>query len=238
MAQKTVITLIDDLDGDIEADETVRFGLDSASYEIDLASKHATELRDSLKKFIAAARKAGKMPRSATPSRPAAAPSYTPTPTKSGGRVPAKADPEQNKAVREWARKHGVVIGDRGRIPEQISTAYHAQDPAAIPDKYKETVGAPAPVEQPTERAQLTLAPDEPEETAPEALTSTETDERPVGDLPDTPRALSTDQKRRIAAWAAEQGMIDKATPSKVTKDVLAQYKVVMGREAAAAQSA
>jgi hypothetical protein len=150
--------------------------------------------------------------------------------------VPAKADREQSKAVREWARKHGVVIGDRGRIPEPISTAYHANDPAAIPDRYKQSVGAPAPVEQPTERAQLTLAPDE--DTAPEAPTSTETDERPVGDLPDTPRGLTASEKRVVAEWATDQGMIDKATPSKVTKDILAQYKVVMGREAAAAQSA
>jgi len=36
MAQKTIVSLIDDLSGE-EADETVRFGLDGAQYEIDLS---------------------------------------------------------------------------------------------------------------------------------------------------------------------------------------------------------
>lgn len=47
MAQKIQILLLDDIDGSA-ADETVTFALDGVSYEIDLVSAHAAELRDSL----------------------------------------------------------------------------------------------------------------------------------------------------------------------------------------------
>ena len=45
MAQKVNIVLVDDLDG-TEATETVTFGLDGVSYEIDLSAANATRLRD------------------------------------------------------------------------------------------------------------------------------------------------------------------------------------------------
>ena len=44
MAQKVQVLLVDDLDGS-EATETVAFGLDGASYEIDLSSGNAGKLR-------------------------------------------------------------------------------------------------------------------------------------------------------------------------------------------------
>jgi len=47
MAQRITVTLEDDLDGG-PADETVRFGIDSADYEIDLSKKHASAFRRKL----------------------------------------------------------------------------------------------------------------------------------------------------------------------------------------------
>ena len=47
MAKETITRLIDDLDGG-EAHETVTFGLDGWSYEIDLSTKNATKLRNAL----------------------------------------------------------------------------------------------------------------------------------------------------------------------------------------------
>ena len=44
MAQKVQVLLVDDLDGS-EATETVAFGLDGASYEIDLSTGNAGKLR-------------------------------------------------------------------------------------------------------------------------------------------------------------------------------------------------
>ena len=58
MAQKVHITLEDDLDGG-DATETVAFGLDGRSYEIDLNDKNAKALRDALAKFIAVSRRSG-----------------------------------------------------------------------------------------------------------------------------------------------------------------------------------
>jgi hypothetical protein len=47
MAQKVHIVLEDDLDGSA-ATETVSFGLDGKTYEIDLNDKNAAKLRDAL----------------------------------------------------------------------------------------------------------------------------------------------------------------------------------------------
>ena len=47
MAQKIQIVLEDDLDGS-EASQTVTFGLDGTTYEIDLNDAHADELREAL----------------------------------------------------------------------------------------------------------------------------------------------------------------------------------------------
>lgn len=57
MAQKVQTLFTDDLDGS-EADGTVRFGLDSAEYELDLNTGHARQLREALAPYIGAARRA------------------------------------------------------------------------------------------------------------------------------------------------------------------------------------
>lgn len=44
MAQRTVVTLLDDLD-QTAANKTVEFGLNGATYEIDLTGDHAIALR-------------------------------------------------------------------------------------------------------------------------------------------------------------------------------------------------
>ena len=59
MAQKITVELQDDLDGG-PADETVRFEVDSAEYEIDLSKKNAAAFRKKLAPFIEHARKAGR----------------------------------------------------------------------------------------------------------------------------------------------------------------------------------
>ncbi|NMO89096.1 Lsr2 family protein [Actinomycetospora sp. TBRC 11914] len=118
MAQKVVVSLVDDLD-ESEADETVEFGIDGATYEIDLSDANAGKLRDSLADYIANARRLSGRRRSS--SRAAAAPG--PTPRRGGGR--ASVDREQNQAIREWARKQGMTVSERGRIPSEVSEAYH-----------------------------------------------------------------------------------------------------------------
>ena len=110
MAQKVTVALVDDLDGQT-ADETVAFGLDGKQYEIDLSSKNAERLRSALSEFIAAARRNNGRRRvrsSSTASRQA-------------------VDREQNQAIREWARKQGMKVSERGRIPSDVVEAYHKQ---------------------------------------------------------------------------------------------------------------
>lgn len=111
MAQKVLVELVDDLDGST-ASETVSFSLDGVSFEIDLSDNNATELRDSLAQFIEHARRTGGRKRSVTQ-----APTQRPS-----------VDREQNQAIREWGRKNGFDISDRGRIPAEIIDAYHAKD--------------------------------------------------------------------------------------------------------------
>lgn len=112
MAQKVTVSLVDDLDGGT-AEETVGFGLDGKSYEIDLSAANASRLRDALSGFVAAARRAGtgKGRRSAGAS--------------SSGTGRASGDREQSRAIREWAREQGMEVSERGRIPADVLQAYH-----------------------------------------------------------------------------------------------------------------
>jgi nucleoid-associated protein Lsr2 len=110
MAQKHIVQLIDDLDGG-SADETVSFGIDGANYEIDLSAKNAARLRDALASFVGNARRA---------SRAGA-------PVRRGSRASARSDREQTQAIREWARKNGHKVGEKGRIPATVLEAYHAK---------------------------------------------------------------------------------------------------------------
>jgi Lsr2 len=112
VAQKVTVSLIDDLDGG-QADETVEFAFEGRSYEIDLSSGNIGKLRDALAPFVAAGRKAGRR-------RAAAANS-------SGAVRRASVDREQNQAIREWARKRGMKVSDRGRIPAEVLDAYHQE---------------------------------------------------------------------------------------------------------------
>jgi hypothetical protein len=45
----------------------------------------------------------------------------------SNGRRPATQDREQTRAIREWARKRGMDVADRGRIPASVVDAYHQE---------------------------------------------------------------------------------------------------------------
>ncbi len=119
MAQKVVVSLVDDLD-ETEADETVEFGIDGTTYEIDLSDSNAAKLRDLLADYVAHSRRVSGRRRSA--SRASAPASAAPA-RRSGGR--ASVDREQNQAIREWARKQGRTVSERGRIPSEVSEAYH-----------------------------------------------------------------------------------------------------------------
>jgi hypothetical protein len=105
MATKIAVALEDDLDGGV-ADETVRFRLGTADYEIDLSKKNATAFRAGVAPFVEHARKAGRGPR------------------RSAGR-PTSAR-ERSTDIRAWAKAAGIAISDRGRIPASVVEQYEA----------------------------------------------------------------------------------------------------------------
>ena len=114
MAQRHIVQLIDDLDAS-EAAETIVFGIDGVTYEIDLNGEHAAQLRDALALYVAHARRTA----SRGPSRSAER-----TPSRRTGA--ARVDREQIAAIREWARANGHTVGSKGRIPGHIVEAFHS----------------------------------------------------------------------------------------------------------------
>jgi hypothetical protein len=106
MAQKVQVELIDDLDGESPAQETVWFGLDGKEYEIDLTDKHALALRENLEDYITAGRRAGSRSKTALV------------------KATNRNDPERVQAVREWAKAHGLQVADRGRVPANVWQAF------------------------------------------------------------------------------------------------------------------
>ncbi|MFC0547087.1 histone-like nucleoid-structuring protein Lsr2 [Kutzneria chonburiensis] len=112
MAQKTIIQLVDDLDGG-EANESVSFALDGVEYNMDLSAANATLLRERFALFVEkGSRVGGRKHRGAGGGLNTA--------------VRAGSDKAQNQAIREWARANGEKISDRGRIPAELVTKFHA----------------------------------------------------------------------------------------------------------------
>jgi nucleoid-associated protein Lsr2 len=106
MAQKVSVLLLCDLhaNGDVEAVETLRFGLGSATYEVDVCTMHAGELRGKIQPYADHARRAnGTRPRR---------------------RSRGAADRAHTAEVRAWAKEHGHQLSDRGRIPATVAAEY------------------------------------------------------------------------------------------------------------------
>ena len=112
MAQKVNIVLVDDIDGS-DATQTVTFGLDGASYEIDLNDDHASALREALATYVGHGRKVGR----GGGARRTRSTSTASTASASGASA---------KEIREWAKANGHAVPDRGRIPADVREAYDA----------------------------------------------------------------------------------------------------------------
>jgi Lsr2 len=105
MAQKITVVLEDDLDGG-PAEETLQFEIAGSEYEIDLSKKNAAKFRRQLGPFIEHARKARRGP--------------------SRRSVRSTASRERGKAIRAWAKDHGILVSARGRIPAGVVEQYEA----------------------------------------------------------------------------------------------------------------
>lgn len=107
MAQRVNIILVDDIDGG-DADETVTFGLDGSTYEIDLSSKNAAKLRDAVAPYVGHARK------------------VTGRRSPGGRRAAGAGNGPSARDIREWARANGWNLSDRGRVAAEVRQAYEA----------------------------------------------------------------------------------------------------------------
>jgi hypothetical protein len=102
-----MVSMVDDIDGS-EGAETVSFALEGVAYEIDLAEGNAQKLRDALATYIAHGRRVGGRR------------------TRAGRRSAASVDREQVARIREWARRNGHEVSDRGRLSAAVIAAYEA----------------------------------------------------------------------------------------------------------------
>ena len=117
MAQRVQVMLVCDLhDDDVEGTETVAFGLDGSSYEIDVCDQHAGELRDAFAPYVGGARRAGRPPAGGGARR------------RSSGRAASGGgnDRQRVQDIRQWARDNGHQLSERGRLSASVVEAYEA----------------------------------------------------------------------------------------------------------------
>ncbi|MGA9870528.1 MAG: Lsr2 family protein [Rhodococcus sp. (in: high G+C Gram-positive bacteria)] len=110
MARKTLVQMIDDVDGSVIKEgqgETIEFAIGGTQYRIDLNLKHANELHEQLAFWIEHAEKvSGRRPRKSASSA-----------------ARGKTDLQD---IRTWARENGYDVSARGRISSDVQAAYEA----------------------------------------------------------------------------------------------------------------
>jgi Lsr2 len=109
VAQKVSVTFACDYDEkEIPDGEhmTRAFSLDGRDYEIDLCEKHSQKFDEAVKRFADKARKVST--RMSRPKRRTA------------------AHRQRSADIRAWAKRSGIDVSDRGRIPAQVITKYDA----------------------------------------------------------------------------------------------------------------
>jgi hypothetical protein len=119
MGQRIEVVLTCDLhDGEVPAEETVTFAVDGTTYAFELCAEHLQEFRDTVGRYVGAARRADQPRRG---RRRAAEPAAgAPRKGASGRGTTDLAE------VRAWARSNGYKVSDRGRIAAEVQEAYEA----------------------------------------------------------------------------------------------------------------
>lgn len=119
MAQNVQVLLTCDLDeDDVEAVETVRFGNDGNTYEIEMCQQHLDEYHNWMEEYVAVARRVGGTGRGRPRGGSGNAPkSRRSSPVRNG---------EDVGEMRQWARENGFEVSARGRIPATVREAFQA----------------------------------------------------------------------------------------------------------------
>jgi uncharacterized membrane protein len=109
VAHRTIVQLTDDLDGKSIPDGkggTVRFSLDRQDYEIDLSDKNAKAMREALRPYLQAARRAGGTTRGGR--------------RRAGRSANGQSRGYDPKTVRAWAESQGIEVSQRGRVSADL----------------------------------------------------------------------------------------------------------------------
>jgi hypothetical protein len=106
MARTVAVVMTDDLDGSSAA-ETVMFGFEGVTYEIDLSERNRARLQRDLAPYVAAGRRVSRSRRRTGSDR------------QPGPRV-------DRAAVRAWAKDNGLKVSERGRISAEVISQYEA----------------------------------------------------------------------------------------------------------------
>jgi hypothetical protein len=140
MAQKTIVTKIDDLDESVTDGtgtviETIPFALDGVEHEIDLGPDNAARLRETFAPYRDKARKLTGI----------GARSHRPRVASSASGPGSEYTPAQRKEIRQWAIANGARVGERGRLPESVYDAWRTQDVTKLPKSDVLEAAAPEP---------------------------------------------------------------------------------------------
>ncbi len=109
MAQKVSVTYACDYDQKEipQGDHRVRrFSFEGRDYEIDLCTKHSEKFDEAISRYAQRARKSS--------ARPVRVKRRT------------AAHRQHSASVRAWAKKTGIAVSDRGRIPADVVARYEA----------------------------------------------------------------------------------------------------------------
>lgn len=120
------IVLICDRCEDAEAVETMLIGLNGGRFALDACKECGEVTREELTPVLLLARHVGgKNPlEPAKPTKKVPAKS-SPNGKPVNGTVPnAPNDPEQNKAIRQWAASKDIPCPPRGKIPQRVQDAW------------------------------------------------------------------------------------------------------------------
>jgi Lsr2 len=109
VAQKVSVTFACDYDSkEIPSGEhmTRSFSLDGRDYEIDLCEKHSQKFDETMKRFADKARRASAR----------------------AGRTKRRTTAHRRRSaeIRAWAKRSGMEVSERGRIPTQVIAKYEA----------------------------------------------------------------------------------------------------------------
>ncbi len=108
MAQQTIVTMIDDIDGSTKDVTSLRFAWGGTDYEIDLSPENRAIAEERFGTFIQNARRAGRA-------------------ASNGHAAPKRRRDRGNSAdIRAWAEEQGIPVSERGRIPVTVIAQYEA----------------------------------------------------------------------------------------------------------------